>query len=165
MDTRCSDHAYHRSRVDAHIAGSVILILFMGGMAFLVGDKFQPFVDGSEMWRPTVLAWHAEANAWIPAVDMARELDAPVGSATGKGQLCITKEIYPQSYSLVLGLSGLIASLFLYLAARRQTRLMLASLERNAPDRPYDRTWEEIRVTFWALFLVLLGVLFVFFVL
>ena len=74
----------------------------------------------------------------------------------------ITKELHPGVYSLVVVLGSMFAAYFLYRCARRQARLMLAAYPANDPNRPYDRPWSEIRVTFWAMFVVLLGVLFLF---
>jgi hypothetical protein len=249
MDRKQLDHAYHRSRVDAHIGGSIAFILFMLALTFLVGDKFEPFQQDASFWEPTLLVWRADTNAWIAAYpvldyetgeawqrraasyspeDAATESapDAPASGIVGyamrtTGDLAapspdrtsnspaepeeppkpdedtpgeaepdeaeaaaipeaagsgptetttaarslspvITKELYPGVYSLVVVLGSLFAAYFLYRCARRQARLMLAAYPANDPNRPYDRPWSEIRVTFWALFVVLLGVLFLF---
>jgi hypothetical protein len=62
----------------------------------------------------------------------------------------------------VVVFASVMASLFLYSCARRQTYLMNSVYAEDDENRPYDRPWAEVRVTFWALFLVLLGVLFLF---
>ena len=253
MDRKVSDHAYHRSRVDAHIGGSVVFIFFMLALAFLVGDKFQPFHQGADMWSSTLLVWRADSNAWIPAYpSLRRELSeqwtpfpqtsephdpgpwptrpsatgeavmepivdpvehepaettesvptpedeeqpadtgvaesaetkvgeleeveaaAPTEDTPSRPAECptpmafqpapvITKEIYAGSYSVVVVLAALGAAYFLYGCARRQAYLMLSVYGEDDKDRPYDRPWEEVRVTFWALFCVLVGVLFLF---
>lgn len=239
MDSKIIDHAYHRSRVDAHIAGAIFFAVAVGVLAFLVGDKFKPFQEGAEPWSSTLLVWDAKTDAWIPAKQMwlagqfqARgdqyvltPMRAPVSPATfrkppahldetdvsagtggaegegphpdtsggtatqgnpsggavqanqpspGTGQYLITRvgdesssvlvtnEIYPISYSIVVVFASVMASLFLYSCARRQTYLMNSVYAEDDENRPYDRPWSEVRVTFWALFLVLLGVLFLF---
>jgi hypothetical protein len=239
MDSKLSDHAYHRSRIDAHIGGAVWFAAVVAVLAFLVGDKFKPFQEGAQRWSSTLLIWDAKTDAWIPAKQMwfAGELhthgdqymltpmrppvspatfrkppkgvetsDMSAGTASPEGQdapsdpgsdtgsdgnpsggtvevsppspapgqylitrvgdqtssLLVTKEIYPVSYSVVVVFASVMASLFLYSCARRQTYLMNSVYAEDDESRPYDRPWKEIRVTFWALFLVLLGVLFLF---
>jgi len=256
MDRKQLDHAYHRSRVDAHIGGSIVFILFLLALTFRVGDKFEPFQQGASFWDPTLLGWRADTNAWLPAYPVvnfetgeawqrraaayspengeaestrnepasgmvghamrtsgegphASPAETPDGSAErpklqedspgeakpderepspapqavtadptiapAEAETCpgttvatrshgpvITKELYPGVYSLVVVLGSMFAAYFLYRCARRQARLMLAAYPANDPNRPYDRPWSEIRVTFWGLFVVLLGVLFLF---
>ena len=157
MNAKERDHAYHRSRVDAHIGGSIVFVLLMLALAFLVGDKFKPFQQGADMWSSTLLVWRPETNAWMPIhPTILSELTAD------PHRLMITKEIHPRSYSVVVVLGSLGAALFLWRCAYRQARLMLSVYDENDENRPYDRPWEEIRITFWALFIVLFGVLFLF---
>ena len=157
MDTKALNHAYHRSRVDAHMSGSAALILLMLVFAFVGGDRFKPFQQGADMWSSTLLAWHAETNAWIPITSVLQS--NPDAIATGQ---MITKEIYPRCYSVVVILGSLVAAFFVYGCAARQTRLMRSVYDADDKSRPYDRPWSEIRVTFWAMFAILLGVLFLF---
>jgi hypothetical protein len=56
---------------------------------------------------------------------------------------------------------SLAAALFIYRCAHRQAGLMIA-LFGTGPDAPYQRPWCEIRVTFWALDIATLFVLFFF---
>ena len=110
------------------------------------------------MWSSTILVWQPETNAWIaPPPSLLHDLGA------GADKLIITKEIYPRCYSIVVVIGSLGAVLFLYRAARRQAFLML-SVYGEEENRPYQRSWGEIRVTFWALLIVLLGALFLFLV-
>ncbi|MBN1514453.1 MAG: hypothetical protein JXB13_20730 [Phycisphaerae bacterium] len=256
MDHKQLDHAYHRSRVDAHIGGSVVFIFFLLALTFLVGDKFEPFQQGASFWEPTLLTWRADSNAWIPArgvldfetsqtwqrrpascapedaspetppttfpagavartirsdeggrqpkpnpppdnpitptdepgaaehasghvepgmpADSEAETPKPAPApsepqagtqatiTTASHSPIITKELYPGVYSLVVVLGSLFAAYFLYRCAQRQARLMLSVYPASDPKRPYDRPWSEIRITFWALFVVLIGVLFLF---
>jgi hypothetical protein len=54
----------------------------------------------------------------------------------------------------------LAAAFFIYRAARRQVYLLKKVYEGHDEQRPYERDWPEIRVTFWALDIVLLFLLF-----
>ena len=175
MDTKALDHAYHRSRVDSHIGGSIVFIFIVVGLAFIVGDKFKPFQEGADIWASTLLVWQADTNAWVPAYpNVLSELSAPskkykltkegdtLTLAANDAAQLITRQVYPRSYSLVVTLGSLIAAFYLYGCARRQTYLMNAVYSEDDEDRPYDRPWEEVRITFWALFVVLLGALFLF---
>jgi hypothetical protein len=235
MDSKLIDHAYHRSRIDAHIAGAIFFAASVVVLAFLVGDKFKPFQEGAQPWSSTLLVWDAKTDAWIAAKQMwlagefhthgdqymltpmrppvspatfrkppkgMETTDVSEGTAGTEGQnpasasgaeenpsggavqapppapspgqylitrvgdeasaVLVTKEIYPSSYSIVVVFASVMASLFLYSCARRQTYLMNSVYAEDDEDRPYDRPWAEIRVTFWALFLVLLGALFLF---
>ncbi len=157
MNTKESIHAYHRSRVDAQIGGAIAFILLLLVLAFLVGDKFQPFQQGVDAWSSTLLVWQSDSNAWIPArtarlSEWGSSMERPL----------IWKEIHPRSYSVVVFIGSLVAAFFLYTCAHRQATLMLSVYGENEENHPYDRPWKEIRVTFWALFIVLLGVLFLF---
>ena len=157
MDAKARDHAYHRSRVDAQIGGSIGFVLLMLALALLVGDKFQPLQQGADPWSSTLLVWQANTNAWIP-LQTALQSQPDLGAS----RAMVTKEIYPGSYFGVVALGSLGAAYFLYSCARRQARLMAAVYAPDDPQRPYDRPWSEVRVTFWGLFAVLLGVLFLF---
>jgi len=251
MDSKLLNHAYHRSRVDAHISLSIGLVMFMVVLAFLAGDKFRPFQQGANFWSPTLLVWNPETDAWVPLrwlrqvgglqketdtyhvisppgpeasatqgdvtapgdlPDSSDDTDDPesaqpeeeaaavgAGSATADEptddeeweaeamepkpsdegalkyivnkvghrpdptlQAVITMEIHPTSYSVVFVFAVLAGSWFLYRCARRQAMLMLSVYHEEDENRPYDRPWEEIRVTFWGLLLVLLAAVFLF---
>jgi len=60
---------------------------------------------------------------------------------------------------LVVGVAAI--CYFIYSCARRQARLM-TSVFGSEEHRPYDRPWEEIRVTFWALDVAMAFILFFF---
>jgi hypothetical protein len=192
MDVRMADHAYHRSRIDAHLQGTVAFTVLIGVLAFLAGDQFKPFQQGARFWSPTPLVWTPETRLWQPAEQLwetAEELDesekyviAPVvdegrrpQSLLEGGEYMITKvspspsgerfvrEIHPISYSILFVLGSLLVWSYLYMCARRQAqRMALAAPAGIDAPRPYDRPWSEIRWTFRALLLVLLVELFLF---
>jgi hypothetical protein len=87
-----------------------------------------------------------------------------VGHRTETGEvreLSAIREIYSISLSIMVVLSVAAVAYFIYRAARRQTRLLNA-VYASEPSSPYQRPWEEIRVTFWALDATLAFIMFFF---
>ncbi|MCP4593870.1 MAG: hypothetical protein GY842_24310 [bacterium] len=157
MDRKMLDHSYHRSRVDAQMGGGIAFILLMLALSFLVGDKFKLFQQGAENWTSTLLVWDTNTKSWMPV-----HATTISDWESGTGKPILTKEIHPRSFSLVVVLGSLVAAYFLYACARRQARLMRSVYDEDDSSAPYDRQWGELRVTFWGMFIVLLGTLFLF---
>ncbi len=156
--SRLEDHNYHRSRVDAHITGNIVFVAAMVVMALLIGDQFKPFQHGAKWLDPVRLVWVERDQDWVAESILVDSATFPPVDNTGP---VITVMIYPIVLSAVLVLGSLAIAYFIYTAARRQTRLM-HDVYAGAADRPYDRPWNEIRVTFWALDVALLFALFLF---
>ena len=152
------DHDYHRSRVDAHITGSVLFVALMAILGLTIGDKFRPFHYGASWLEPARLIWVEQDQGWTTEAKLVELGTYPPAGNQGP---VVTADIYPIVLSVVVTLGSIAIAYFIYAAARRQTRLMLA-VYADAPDRPYQRPWSEIRVTFWALDLLLLFILFFF---
>jgi hypothetical protein len=192
MDPRLLDHAYHRSRVDANLQGTVAFAVLIAAMAFIIGDKFKPFVQGVGLWSTTSLVWTPETRIWQPAEQLwttdevldqrDRYVITPVLEPTADndspqvptGEYVVTRadpggsgrrlvrEVYPISYSGLLVIGTLLVWAYFYTCARRQADRMLRAAAECKSLRPYDRPWTEIRGTFWALLGVLLVELFLF---
>jgi len=150
------DHAYHRSRVDAHINGQIILVGVVAFFAFTAGGKFQPLQHGARLWEPTRMVWVERQQSWMPEQKLIELNDFP---PTGNVGPIVVQEIYPISVTVAVVIGVLVCSYFVYRCARRQTRLM-NSVFGNARDDVYQRGWKDIRVTFWALNVALLFALF-----
>jgi len=149
------DHIYHRSRIDAQIAGMIMLVAIMAILGLTIGNKFAPFRLGARMLEPVRYVWVEQEYDWVTEHTLVRSGTFP--PVDNKGNIEI-REIYPQVVSIVLCLSVLTIAGFIYTCARRQTHLM-NQIYADDPDRPYYRPWSEIRVTFWALDAALLFVL------
>jgi hypothetical protein len=155
MTRKDLDHYYHRSRVDAHISGNIAFVAVVAVLALTVGERFKPFQHGARMLEPSRLVWLEREQAWFPERILVDRNDFP--PALNRGELC-TREIYPISLSIVFVMGCLAVAGFIYACARRQTYLMSAVFA-DQPDMAYQRPWREVRVTFWALDVVLLFVL------
>lgn len=149
------DHIYHRSRIDAQITGMIALVAVMAVMSLTIGHKFAPFKLGAKMLEPVRYVWLEREHEWVTEQKLVEtEQFPPIGN---KGNIEI-REIYPKVVSIVLFISVMAISGFIYKCAHRQTRLM-NQVYADVPDRPYYRPWSEIRITFWALNFALLFVM------
>ncbi|HNO79616.1 MAG TPA: hypothetical protein PKN33_16320 [Phycisphaerae bacterium] len=149
------DHIYHRSRIDAHITGMIILVTLMAILSLTIGPKFAPFKVGARMLDSVRYVWVEADQEWVTEHTLVRSgTFPPIGN---RGETDI-REVYPKVVSLVLFIGVMAVSGFIYKCARRQTRLM-NQIYADDPDRPYYRPWSEIRITFWALNFVLLFVM------
>jgi hypothetical protein len=146
--------------VDAHITGNILLVALVATMALLTGSKFKPFRFGAEWFEPVRLVWVEEGEQWVLERTLVQTGNFP--PASNKGPVAV-QEIYPISLSLVLGIGIAVIAYFIYTCAKRQTQLMVSVFAGEA-DRPYDRPWDEIRVTFWALDVALAFIVFFFLV-
>ncbi|MCB9849081.1 MAG: hypothetical protein H6817_00080 [Phycisphaerales bacterium] len=158
MDQKIVDHLYHRTRIDAQITGTIILVAGMGVLALLMGDHFKPLQPGAEMWDYSRLVWVEAERGWVVERKLIEAGNFP--PVTNHGNLEV-REIQPISVSIIVVLGTFAVSYFLYASARRQTRLMNA-VYANDPGKPYQRPWEQIRITFWALNVVLVFIMFYF---
>lgn len=158
MNDKLLDHIYHRTRVDAHITGNILLVAVMAILALTLGAKFQPFRYGAKWLEPVRLVWIEDQQGWALESSLVAGNNFP--PAQNRGPVDI-REIYPISVSVMLAVGVVAIAYFIYRCARRQTRLM-NSVFANEPMRPYERPWEEIRVTFWALNATLAFILFFF---
>ena len=152
------NHAYHRSRVDVHIQGAIWFTVAMAVLALAVGDKFRPFHPGARLLEPVQLVWAEEEQGWVAQSTLIASGDYP--PVRNKGPVLL-QETYPTCISIMLVVGALAVAYFLYVCARRQTKLMLDACK-DDPDPPYQRTWQELRVTFWALDIALAFILFFF---
>jgi len=158
MTTQQLNHAYHRGRVDVHIQGAIAFTVMMAVLALIIGDKFEPFHPGVRLLQPVQLIWAEEEQGWVSQSTLIASGNFPPAGNRGP---VLLREIYPACLSIMLVIGTLAVAYFLYVCARRQTRLMLEAC-RNDPDPPYQRAWKELRVTFWALNVALAFVLFFF---
>ncbi len=149
------DHIYHRSRIDAQITGMIVLVGIMAILSLTVGPKFAPFKIGAKLLQPQRYVWVEMEQEWVTENTLVNTGTFP--PIENKGAVDI-REVYPQVVSLVLFISVMAISGFVYKCARRQTRLM-NQIYADDPDRPYYRPWSEIRITFWALNFALLFVM------
>ncbi len=156
MQEKILDHIYHRTRVDAQITGSVLLVGLMAVLAVTIGDRFEPLHPGANLFESAWLVWVEHDQTWVTQSRLLESGNFPPPDNQGP---LITREIAPISISMIVVLGALAAAFFNYLCARRQTRL-LNSVYANEPNPPYQRPWREIRMTFWALDLVLAFILF-----
>ncbi len=149
------DHLYHRSRIDAHITGMIVLVVLMAILSLTIGPKFAPFKVGAKLLEPVRFVWVEVEQDWVTEYALVQTgTFPPIGN---KGNIDI-REVYPKVVSLVLFIGVMAVSAFIYKCARRQTRLM-NQIYVDDPERPYFRSWSEIRITFWALNFVLLFVM------
>lgn len=158
MQDKMADHLYHRGRVDSHITGNIILVATVAILALTIGDRFKPFRYGAEWFEPVRLVWMEEQRAWMLEPSLVRDGNYPPAENNGP---VVLKEIYPISLSIVLGIGVLAIAYFIYTCARRQT-LLMNQVFADETDKPYERPWREIRVTFWALDVVLAFIIFFF---
>jgi hypothetical protein len=158
MNERMIDHLYHRTRIDAQITGTIALVAGMAVLALIIGSRFEPLHPSAQTFDFTRLVWVEAEGGWVDERKLIETGNFP--PVTNRGPLEV-RQIQPISISIVIVLGALAVAYFLYTAARRQTRLMNA-VYANEPGTPYQRPWEEIRVTFWALDVVLLFILFYF---
>ncbi len=167
MQEKMLDHLYHRTRVDAQITGNICLVAIMAILALTCGDKFEPFRFGANWLEPVRLAWVEGTpdpinqnvfikGSWVLEKTLVRAGNFP--PTTNKGPLDV-REIQPISLSLVLTIGVFTIAYFIYASARRQTRLMNA-VYANEGAPPYQRSWESIRITFWALDITLAFIMF-----
>jgi hypothetical protein len=159
MDHRLIDHFYHRSRVDAHITGNILLVATVGVLALVAGERFKPFNYGAALFEPVRLVWVERSQDWVRESTLRQSNNFPPQDNRGPADV---REICPISYSIVLVLGVGAIAYFIYTCARRQARLMNSVFSASDENRPYDRPWEEIRVTFWALDVALAFILFFF---
>lgn len=155
------DLNYHRSRIDAQITGMIALVAVMAILALTIGHKFAPFKLGAKMLEPVRYVWIEQEHDWVTEWALVQTGTFP--PPENKGDIEI-REIYPKVVSIVLFISVMAISAFIYTCARRQTRLMNQVYD-DETDRPYYRPWEDIRITFWALNFALLFVMVLMFVL
>lgn len=149
------DHIYHRSRIDAQITGMIALVAVMAILSLTIGPKFAPFKVGASMLEPVRFVWVEVEQEWVSEYTLVQtKTFPPIGNM---GNIDI-REVYPKVVSIVLFISVMAISGFIYKCARRQTRLM-NEIYADDPDRPYFRPWSEIRITFWALNFALLFVM------
>jgi len=158
MNDKMLDHLYHRTRIDAQISGCIILVAGMAVLALTIGDRFEPLHPSARWIDYARLVWVEDGNDWVDERKLIDTGNFPPVSNRGPLEV---REIQPISVSLVVVIGALASAYFLYTAARRQTRLM-NSVFANEPGQPYQRPWEEIRVTFWAMNTVLAFILFYF---
>jgi len=158
MNEKILDHIYHRTRVDAQITGTIVLVAGMAILALAAGDGFKPLQPGAEMFETARLVWVEDERGWVDEKKLIEAGNFP--PVSNRGPLDV-REIQPISVSIIVVVGALAVAYFLYAAARRQTRLMNA-VYASEPNHPYQRPWEEIRVTFWALNVVLAFILFYF---
>lgn len=149
------DHIYHRSRIDAQITGMILLVAVVAILALTIGDKFAPFKVGAKMLEPVRFVWVEMEYEWVTERTLVQTGTFP--PMDNKGNIDI-REIHPQVVCIVLFLSVMAISGFIYKCARRQTALM-NQIYADDPERPYYRPWSEIRITFWALNFALLFVM------
>lgn len=157
MDQKHLDHAYHRSRVDAQILGMITLVTIVAVLALTLSDRFQPFEPGAKWWEPVRLIWLEKQQSWLPEKTLIDTNDFP--PSQNLSNVITAQQIYPRSTCLVLVIGVLAVAHFTYRCARRQTNLMNSVFGDHA-SASYQRPWEEIRVTFWALNATLLFLLF-----
>ncbi|HRX85382.1 MAG TPA: hypothetical protein P5572_10225 [Phycisphaerae bacterium] len=156
MYEKALDHLYHRSRVDAQITGNIMLVGLLAVLAIAVGDRFEPMHPSAKLFDTSRLVWVENESGWIDERKLIETGNFP--PASNHGTLDV-REIQPISISIILAIGTFAAAYFLYTSARRQTRLMNAVYS-NDPAHPYQRPWEEIRITFWALDIVLAFIVF-----
>ncbi len=170
MRDKMLDHLYHRSRVDAQITGNICLVAIVGVLALTLGEQFEPFRYGANWFEPVRLVWvetmadsdvrntanQTGRGTWV--LEQTLHVAGNFPPAQNRGPLFV-RVIRPVSLSVVLVIGTLAIAYFIYASARRQTRLMNAVFA-NDSDMPYQRRWEEIRVTFWALDVTLAFILF-----
>ena len=157
MDHKHLDHAYHRSRVDAHIGGQIVLVTIVAILALTLSERFQPFADGADWWQPVRMVWLEKQQSWLPERTLIDTHDFP--PSQNLSSTIVSNVLYPRSTCAVLVIGVLAVAYFSYRCARRQTRLM-NSVFADQGGAAYQRPWEEIRVTFWALQATLLFLLF-----
>ena len=158
MTVKVFDQAYHRSRVDVQIQGSIFFVMGIGVLALLIGDRFQPFHPGARWTESTHLVWLEQEQDWATEAQLVRSKNYPPSVNTGP---LVRKTIYPIRDCVILVLGCVLTAAFTYTCAKRQAALMNAVF-RGEVDQPYQRPWEDIRVTFWALDIALLFILFFF---
>lgn len=156
MNEKALDHQYHRSRVDAQITGNIMLVATLGVLAILIGDRFEPLHPSARVFETSRLVWVEEEDGWIDERKLIETGNFPPVSNRGPLEV---REIQPISIAVMLIIGVFATAYFLYTAARRQTRLMNAVYS-NDPAHPYQRPWEEIRITFWALDIALAFIVF-----
>lgn len=157
MNDKMLDHIYHRTRVDAHITGNILLVATVAVLALTIGDRFRPFRYGARWIEPVRLVWLEEGD-WVLESSLVQADNFPPAQNNGPVEV---REIQPITTSLVLTVGILAIAFFIYRCARRQAMLLNAVFA-NEPNKPYERTWEELRVTFWALDAVLIFALILF---
>ena len=158
MQEKVLDHLYHRTRVDAQITGTIILVAGMAVLALAVGDRFKPLHPSARMFDYARLVWVEDQQGWVDEKKLIDTGNFPPQSNRGTLD---EREIQPISVAVVVVIGVFAVAYFLYVPARRQTRLMNAVFA-HEPGHPYQRPWNEIRVTFWALDAVLAFIMFYF---
>lgn len=156
MDQKYLDHAYHRSRIDAHIGGLIMLVTIVAILALTLSEKFQPFEPGADWWEPVRQVWMEKEQSWLPEAKLIEVNNFP--PAGNRNAVLTTRNIYARSTCLILIIGTLAVFYFSYQCAKRQTTLM-NSVFVDQGDGAYQRPWSEIRVTFWALGATLLFLL------
>lgn len=156
MDQKYLDHAYHRSRVDAHIGGLILLVTIVAIFALTLSEKFQPFEPSVDWWEPVRQVWIERQQSWLPESKLIELKDFPPSSNINK--VMTIRTVYPRSTCLILAIGVLAVFYFSYRCAKRQTMLMNSVFVEQG-NGAYQRPWAEIRVTFWALGATLLFLL------